>query len=356
MKFAPVAAACAALTFAATAAQAAEKPLRIVMVDVEGGAATLFVTPEGKSLLVDTGWPDGQGGPAGAPMASSAERIVAAAKKEGLAKIDWVLVSHYHLDHVGGVFDLDRRFPIGGFIDHGPNREEAPPGARVSAGHPTALYPRYEALVKGRPRKSVKAGEQMQLGSLRLDFVAADRVAIPKPLPGGGAPTPDCAGMGTKEQVGGEENPRSVGFVARFGEAKILDLSDLTWDEEAKLACPISKIGPMDVLLVSHHGSSLSNSPQLVAAAAPRVALVSNGPTKGGDKVVLETLAATPSKPPVWQLHSATRSPEADAPADQIANLAAVPDTGHPLEISVTRKGEVTVVNPRIGAARTYRR
>ena len=73
------------------------------MVDVEGGAATLFVTPEGKSLLVDTGWPAGMGGAravAGAPpQPSSADRIVAAAHKLGINRIDYLLISHYHVDH-----------------------------------------------------------------------------------------------------------------------------------------------------------------------------------------------------------------------------------------------------------------
>src|SRR5213080_2156005 len=92
-----------------------EKALQIYFVDVEGGQATLFVTPEGNSLLVDTGWPGNDG--------RDADRIVAAAKLAGISKIDYLLVTHFHSDHVGGVPQLVARIPVGAFIDHGENRE-----------------------------------------------------------------------------------------------------------------------------------------------------------------------------------------------------------------------------------------
>ena len=100
---------------ATKAALAAQKTLRVYFVDVEGGQATLFVTPEGQSLLIDTGW-DGNSG-------RDADRIVAAAKSAGLSKIDYVLITHFHEDHVGGAPQLAARIPIGTFIDHGENRE-----------------------------------------------------------------------------------------------------------------------------------------------------------------------------------------------------------------------------------------
>ena len=97
------------------------KALDIYFVDVEGGQATLFVTPQGQSLLIDTGWPGNAG--------RDADRIVAAAKQAGLSKIDFVLLTHYHVDHAGGVPQLWAKIPVGAFIDHGVNRE---PGDRVS--------------------------------------------------------------------------------------------------------------------------------------------------------------------------------------------------------------------------------
>src|SRR5437870_10026803 len=81
------------------------KPLQIYFVDVEGGQATLFVTPAGQSLLIDTGWPGNNG--------RDADRIVAAAKLAGISKIDYLLVTHFHSDHVGGVPQLVARIQIG---------------------------------------------------------------------------------------------------------------------------------------------------------------------------------------------------------------------------------------------------
>ena len=100
-----------------TAAWSSPKPkaLQIYFVDVEGGQATLFVTPDGDSLLIDTGWPGFDG--------RDADRIVAAAKAAGIGKIDYVLITHFHMDHVGGAPQLAERIPIGTFIDHGENRE-----------------------------------------------------------------------------------------------------------------------------------------------------------------------------------------------------------------------------------------
>src|SRR6202046_1549144 len=76
-------------------APAAAKTLRIFFVDVEGGQATLFLTPAGQSLLIDTGWPGKNG--------RDADRIVAAAKKGGISKIDSVLITHFHTDHVAAL-------------------------------------------------------------------------------------------------------------------------------------------------------------------------------------------------------------------------------------------------------------
>src|SRR5690349_22615813 len=125
--------AAALLTTALTApALAAEGTLKVVSVDVEGGGGTLFVTPEGKSLLIDTGWPSNYGllpSPDGAK--NSADRIVAAAKKLGVSKIDFLITTHYHMDHVGGLADLVKRMPVETFIDHGTNAEHLKPGERI---------------------------------------------------------------------------------------------------------------------------------------------------------------------------------------------------------------------------------
>jgi beta-lactamase superfamily II metal-dependent hydrolase len=103
------------MTADVTVARAATDSLQVYFIDVEGGQASLFVTPAGKSLLIDTGWPGHDG--------RDANRIAAAAKIAGVNKIDYLLLTHFHDDHVGGVPQLVQRIPVGTFIDHGSNRE-----------------------------------------------------------------------------------------------------------------------------------------------------------------------------------------------------------------------------------------
>src|SRR6202167_6730468 len=90
-------------------AQAAKsRSLQVYFIDVDGGQSTLFVTPAGKSLLIDTGWPGNDG--------LDAKRIAAAAKDAGVSKIDFVLLTHFHADHAGGVPELVQQIPVGTFI------------------------------------------------------------------------------------------------------------------------------------------------------------------------------------------------------------------------------------------------
>ena len=187
------AAACALLPVPAVA-QSADQ-LKVIEIDVEGGAATLYVTPQGKSLLVDTGWPAGQGGPraeAGKEPAfvlNSAERIVAAAKAAGLSKIDYVLITHYHLDHVGGVPDLVKLIPVGTVIDHGANRENPPAGSPPASltGAPTTLFPAYLEAIKGLTRRSVAPGDMIDIDGLSVTVTNAAGALMPTSLPGGQA-------------------------------------------------------------------------------------------------------------------------------------------------------------------------
>ncbi|MES2471716.1 MAG: MBL fold metallo-hydrolase, partial [Pseudomonadota bacterium] len=179
----------AALLLAMPAA-AQERPLKIMVVDVEGGAATLFLTPEGQSLLIDTGWPAGNGQmPSPDGSKDSADRIVMAAKKLGIRKIDYVVVTHYHDDHSGGAAALAKKIPVGTFIDHGPNGDPLRPGTPPERVINTSFgqYQVYQELVKGHKRIIAKAGDVIKIGSLTNTIVASDARVIEKPLPGAGA-------------------------------------------------------------------------------------------------------------------------------------------------------------------------
>jgi beta-lactamase superfamily II metal-dependent hydrolase len=95
---------------AAFSAQSRSRTLDIYWIDVEGGAATLVVTPAGESMLVDTGYQTG---------GRDARRIFAAAQKAGLTQLDHVVISHYHGDHVGGLAALSKMIPIGRVYSRG---------------------------------------------------------------------------------------------------------------------------------------------------------------------------------------------------------------------------------------------
>lgn len=349
-----------------TAALVAAAPLpaadlRIISIDVEGGAATLYITPRGRSLLIDTGWPQGRGGPRAAPGEApvppsppSAERIVAAARAAGLARIDHVVISHYHVDHVGGFMDLVKLIPIGEVIDHGPNREPLRDGLNPAqrANAPATLYPLYTAARAGLKHRVLAAGDRYRLDGLELLAVNSDGVAAARPLPGGGGPGRGCdADPAAKRENGGEENPRSLGLLLRWGKARILSLADTTWTVEHGLVCPVNRIGHVDLMFADNHGSDLSNPPALLASVAPRVVLINNGPTKGGDAAVLERFRALTGTA-VWQLHAALRSPAANVDPARIANPGR--DENFNLLVSVGRDGRIRVRNERTGLAETY--
>jgi hypothetical protein len=193
--------------------------LLIDAIDVDGGAATLYITPEHQSLLIDTGWPAG----VGAKDPDSAQRIIAAARRHGLSKLDYVLVTHYHVDHVGGIADLLSQFPVGTILDHGPNRETPPPNANPAgaAFQPATLYPKYLEAIRGHKHRELKAGDTLKIGSLRMTVVTSDGATVKRPLPGAGGTITECETMKPLAENGGEENARSVGVVLTFGRSLV---------------------------------------------------------------------------------------------------------------------------------------
>jgi beta-lactamase superfamily II metal-dependent hydrolase len=338
-------------------AKAGRGTLRIAAIDLEGGAATLFVTPEGKSLLIDTGWPSGIGVPQPQTgVATSAERIVAAASSMGVTKIDYVIVTHYHRDHAGGVGDLLARIPVGTFIDHGPNREPLLEGLAAHRPEPLAerIYPQYLQWIAGHRHVVAKPGDVFRIGSMTVHIVTSDGRIISRPLAGGGKKNPACAGISPMTEDGGSENARSVGSIITFGKVRIAALGDLSWNKEMELACPIDKTGPVDVLIVTQHGSALSSNPASVAALHPVVAVMGNGPVKGGDASTIRTLLNSPGLEGSWRNHFATRSPDLNGPDDFIANLDVKPDQGNAIRLAIDKAGEITVTNDRNGFSKTY--
>lgn len=327
------------LTLQAQGTAAASK-LRVYFIDVEGGQSTLFVTPAGKSLLIDTGWPDNN--------FRDADRIVAAAKSAGLSRIDSVLITHFHEDHVGGVPQLVQRIPVGTFFVHGPNRE-------LDHGATEEGYAAFKKVVDETKAKVVvpKPGDRLPIEGLDVTVISADGKVIQKPLPGAGQPNAFCkqSEIRPPDQT---ENAHSLGVLIRFGDLNILDLGDLTWDKERDLMCPNNRVGKVDLLVVSHHGWYQSSSPALVDAIHPRVAIMDNGAKKGGSIPTLDTVRKAPALEALWQLHYSDEGGAThNTPAEYIANLDG-PDAGHGIEVTASRNGSFTVHNSRTGVDKHY--
>jgi len=313
------------------------RDLRIYFVDVEGGQATLIVSPAGESLLVDAGWPGFED--------RDAKRIQAAARHAGIQRLDYLLMTHYHLDHVGGIEPLLNYLPVVCFVDHGDNTETGKSADALSESY-------RRALAKGR-RLIVKAGDKIPLRGVEVLVLSARGDLIPRPLPGAGARNPYCEGVGRRDDDP-TENARSVGFLLRYGKFRFLNLADLTWNKEIELACPENRVGTVDVYLVNHHGLNLSNAPPLVQAIRPRVAIMSNGAKKGGSPEVLRLLRSLKDLEDLWQLHlSLNASREENAPEARIANLE-TPCQGYWIELRAEPSGAFTVTNHRTGESKRY--
>jgi competence protein ComEC len=312
--------------------------LRVYFIDVDGGQSTLFVTPVGKSLLIDTGWAGKDG--------LDAKRIAAAAKDAGITKIDYLLLTHYHADHLGGVPELLQLMPVGTFIDHGPASTTDP-----SVTEPYKAY--QELLAKGHYGHIVaKPGALLPIPGLKGVVISSNGDLLSDPLPGAGQPNPYCKESETRPSDK-TDNSRSVGSLFAFGKVKILDLGDLTWDKEMELMCPVNKLGKVDILVVSHHGIFQSSSPALVKAIQPRIAIMDNGSKKGGSPPTFVTLEKSPGLEALWQLHTSDEAGDKNAPDQYIANTTG-PDAAHYLKLTVKTDGSFSVFNSRTGATKEY--
>ena len=311
--------------------------LEIYFIDVEGGQATLIVTPAGESMLVDAGWPGFQG--------RDAARIQAAARLAGIKRIDYLLMTHYHLDHVGGIEPLLEHLSVVCFVDHGENTETGKSAEALSESY-------RRALARGK-RLTVKPGDRIPLRGAEVLVLAARGNLIAAPPHGAGAPNPSCEGVPAKADDP-TENARSVGFLLTYGRFRFLDLADLTWNKELELVCPINRIGTVDVFLVNHHGMNLSNSPPLVHGIAARVAILNNGAKKGGSPDVLRLIRRSPGLEDLWQLHLALAAdPQDNASPERIANLEAECQ-GHWLKLTAESSGAFRITNSRTGETKAY--
>lgn len=313
--------------------------LLIYAIDVEGGQATLLVSPSGESLLVDTGWPGNNGRDAG--------RIQEAMKDARITQIDKVLITHFHTDHVGGVPNLVERVKVGEFLDHGVNREDSDITRKDFAN--------YVRAVGNTPRQTLHPGDVINIPGLNTVVVVADGEHIPS-VPGiKPVSNPYCASE-PKWELDQTENPRSTGILVRFGKFSFLDLGDLTKPREIDLVCPNNPLGPISLYLVNHHGFNQSNTKAFVDAIHPRVAIMDNGAHKAGSPEAWQTVHESPGLLDLWMLHTAEDSDAAHNSSEElIANPKGAGD-GHYLKVVVNGDGSFSVTNTRTGKTKEYPR
>lgn len=359
-----------ALTATLSTARAQNAMLDIYFIDVEGGHATLYVSPTGETLLVDSGSRGGR----------DSGRIMDVLAEAGVRQIDHHVLTHYHSDHVGGLLELAAQIPIRHFIDH---------GQTVEAGEPVLGFYQAYAELYGKARHTmVEPGDKILFAGVDVTIVAAAGQVLTAPLSGPGVPNPSCAGFEERDESRVDaENPQSVGFMMRFGQFRTVNLGDLTWNKEFELMCPSNPIGAVDLYLASHHGIDQSGSEVLVHALRPRVAVMNNGPRKGGTPQTNRIIYSSPGLEDLWQLHwSYSGGLEFNPPGLLIANFeepaaiatalappdpAAAPAPGsapgrgrgqmpphspaHWIKVSAQADGVFTVTNTRNGFSKTYR-
>jgi beta-lactamase superfamily II metal-dependent hydrolase len=329
----------------ACAAAARSATLDIYFIDVEGGQSTLIVTPQRQTLLIDAGWGDEQATSA-ADKGRDARRIAAAAQAAGVRKIDYLLITHFHSDHAGGVPALAKLLPIGTFIDHGsflPEDRDFPGTLEMFAAYA-------KARAQGRHIQP-QLGEHLPLRGIEAIVVSTDGAVIDAPLPGAGMRNAQCR-PSAPQGLAPNENFRSTGVVLRYGKFRFLDIGDLSGQPLFKLVCPIDRIGAVDAYLVAHHGNADAADPATFAAFRPRVAVVNNGKNKGGFREMFMSLRNSHDVGDVWQLHWSQAAGDANYGAQFIANL----DEGAAYWIRLRAKedGSFSVLNGRTGATKEY--
>jgi len=319
------------------------RSLDLYWIDVEGGAGTLIVTPAGESIVIDTGMPGGR----------DSKRIAKAARDAGLQKIDFLVTTHLHMDHFGGAAELSSLLPIVTVYDNG-IPEKNPDNPADTNSFEKSIKPYREIKAE---RRVIHPGDNFPLKQsdsgpkLELRCIAAMQKMISAH---GSMPGTDCA-KAIEKSPDTSDNANSIVLLLTYGDFKMFDGGDLTWNNEAKLVCPENLVGHVDIYDVDHHGLDLSNNPILIHSLAPSVAIMSNGTSKGCGAETFHTLKNTPSIQAIYQIHRNLRQDsENNTEAEYIANMEK-DCQANLIKVSVAPSGKSYIVSiPAKGHSRTF--
>lgn len=321
------------------------RPLEIYWIDVDGGAATLIVTPSGESVLVD----------AGEEKESHASRIYdVASRVAGLTQIDHFVATHWHGDHYAGATRVHKRIPIRNFYDRGfPTERDY--DSKADLNRERARIARYQQAAQGRsqtlvPGDIISLRQSPGLPSLKLQCLAAAGKFLP--TAGDGLPNPAC-GARTVKPADETDNAQSVVLLLNYGKFSFLDTGDLTWEMEAKLVCPVNLVGRVDLFQISHHGLDSSNNPVMLESIRPRVVVINNAPRKGAGPETMKTLMRVDGIKTIFQVHRNLRNgPELNTQPRFVANPEGT--AGDFIKASIQADGTYSVQSGRQGTIESY--
>ena len=322
--------------------------LEIYFIDTEGGQSVLLVSPGNgilgarETLLIDAGNLTN-------PPGRDPDRIVAAMKDAGVERIDYLVVSHYHGDHVGGVASLAEKVPIRRVYDPGRFADEL-------AGNRAAGFNSYLPYREKMHVTVPKPGAKIPVAGLDVNIVSSAGEVTTSPVPGvRAAANPLCANAQQREQDNTPNNFESIGMTIDFGKFRYLDLADLTWNQELQLVCPRNLLGTFQLYRTTRHGGDWSGADAMVHAVRPRVAVMNNNPTKGGTPGTFQIVKSSPGLEDFWQLHfSEFVARDVQSPDNFIANFTKE-DGGNHIKVTARSDGSFTVKNGRNGFTKEYR-
>ncbi len=323
-----------------------DRRLDIYWIDVEGGAATLIITPVGESILIDTGL----------PKMTQVKRIAETVKEvTEHDRIDHLIISHYDIDHHGGAAGLAKLLPVRNLYDNGK-------GFEGQVNDPGEAY----WNLKCDKKHVVEIGQELTIGQssaadakpVVLRCVATRRKFAP-PVAGNLAKknTTICEGEKKQKAADKSENRNSMVLVLSMGGFRFYNATDLTWNLEEKLVCPYDIVGPVDVCQVTHHGLDRSNNPLVWQTIKPTVAIMNNGARKGCAPEVVKNLRGTDSIKAIFQLHKNQRPDQGEFNTEpkRIANTEKG-KAGNLIKLSVAKSGDsYTVSLPATGYEETFK-